>query len=119
MRAAPDVARGSRVRNRTVEFCPPRAVESPVDETSGAPVARWGDANYSVVLYRSTYSPGFRLVVISTRHDGLARTAGAQARRQDEREAPQREIARLKQEAEDVRVSQEKARLPNKAAFRP
>jgi hypothetical protein len=37
----------------------------------------------------------------------------------DEREAPQREIARQKKETEDARTSQEKARLANKAAFRP
>jgi len=97
----------------------PSAVESQRDETSGPPVARWGDADYSVVLFHSSYAPGFRLVVISTRLEGLARAAGAQALRLDEREAPQRELARQKKEAEATRVSQEKARLPNKAAFRP
>lgn len=97
----------------------PRTVESQFDEIAGPPVAQWGNADYSVVLNRSSYAAGFRLVVTSTRLDGLARTAGAQARRLDEREAPQREIARKKKEAEDSRTFQEKARLPNKAAFRP
>jgi hypothetical protein len=37
----------------------------------------------------------------------------------DDREAPQREIARQKKETEDARASQEKSRVANKAAFRP
>ena len=97
----------------------PRAVETQVDEESGPLVARWGGAEHSVVLYRVPYTPGFRLVVIASRLDGLARVAAAEAVRLDDREAPQREIARLKKEAEDLRISQEKTRLPNKAAFRP
>ena len=37
----------------------------------------------------------------------------------DEREAPQREMAREKKDAENSRLLQEKARLTNKAAFKP
>jgi hypothetical protein len=57
--------------------------------------------------------------VTSPRLEALARTAAAQAIRLDEHEAPQREIARQKKEVEDARLSQEKARITNKAAFRP
>jgi hypothetical protein len=96
-----------------------RAVASQVEEESSTPVARWGDADYSVVLYRSSYASGFRIIVTSPQLDALARTADAQAIRLDERGAPQREIARQKKEVEDTRVSQEKARIANKAAFRP
>ena len=96
-----------------------RGVASQVEEESGTPVARWGDPDYSVVLYRSSYASGFRIIVTSPRLEALARTAGAQAARLDEREAPRREIARQKKETEDARASQEKARLANKAAFRP
>jgi hypothetical protein len=96
-----------------------RAVTSQAEQESGTLVARWGDAEYSVVLYRSSYESGFRLVVDSPRLEALARTADAQATRLDEREAPAREIARQKKEAEGVRASQAKARLANKAAFRP
>ena len=39
--------------------------------------------------------------------------------RLDLREAPQRASDRQKQDAEDFRVAQEKARAANKAAFRP
>lgn len=101
-----------------------RAVPSQLEEESGMPVARWGDADYAVVLYRSAdfYQPAssrFRIIVTSPRLEALARSAGAQASRLDEREAPQREIARQKKEAEDSRAAQEKARVANKAAFRP
>jgi hypothetical protein len=96
-----------------------------LDEESGTPVARWGDADYSVVLYRSSdlyrssSSSRFRIIVTSPRLEALARTADAQAIRLDAREAPRREIARQKKEVDDTRVSQEKARIANKAAFRP
>ena len=96
-----------------------RGALSRVEEESGTPVARWGDADYSVVLYRSSYGTGFRVIVASPRLEALARTADARAILLDEREAPQRDIARQKKEAEDARVSQEKARLANKASFRP
>jgi hypothetical protein len=96
----------------------PRAA-SPLEEGSGTALARWGDADYSVVLYRSSYGSGFRIIVTSPRLEALARTADAQAIRLDEREAPQREIARQKKEVEDTRDSQEKARTANKAIFRP
>lgn len=95
------------------------AVMSRVEANSGTPVARWGDADYSVVLYRGSYRSAFRLIVTSPRLEALTRTADAQAILLDEREAPQREIARQKKEAEDARVAQEKARVVNKAAFRP
>ena len=90
-----------------------------VVEESGTRVARWGDADYSVVLYRSSYASGFRMIVTSVRLDALARTAEAEAVRLDERDAPRREIARQKKEADDKRAAQEKARLANKAGFRP
>jgi hypothetical protein len=92
---------------------------SHIEEESGTPVARWGDAGYSVVLYRSSYASGFRMIVASPRLEALARTAEVQALRLDELEAPRRELERQKKEAADTRISQEKARVVNKAAFRP
>jgi hypothetical protein len=91
---------------------------------SGTPVATWGDADYAVVLYRSTeyYEHSllrFRVIVTSSRLDALAQTAAAQAVLLDAREAPQRELAKQKKLLEDTRATQEKARLTNKAAFRP
>ena len=92
---------------------------SQIEAESGLSVAHWGDADYSVALYRSSYASEFRVIVTSPRLEALARTATAQAVRLDEREAPERELARQKQAADDTRASQEKARTANKAAFRP
>ena len=98
---------------------PPR-VGSRLETESGAAVARWGDAEQSVVLYRtSMYGTAFRLMVTEPRLDDLARKAEAQAIRLDVQEAPRREIARQNKEAEDGRAAKEKARLANRAAFRP
>jgi hypothetical protein len=92
---------------------------SQIDNESGPSIARWGNADYSVVLHRSTYASAFRLVVTSPRLDALARTAAAQALRLEAREAPQREVARQQKEEDDNRALQEKAREANKAVFRP
>jgi len=97
----------------------PVTQSSRAEEESGTPVARWGDADYSVVLYRSSYRSGLRIIVTSPRLEALARTAGAEAVRLDQREAPGLEIARQKKETEDARAAEEKARLANKPAFRP
>jgi len=69
-----------------------RPAASRIEEESSTPITRWGDADYSVILYRSSdvyrlVSP-FRIIVISPRLDSLAGTAEAQALRLNEREAP-------------------------------
>jgi hypothetical protein len=98
----------------------PARVASRVETESGSPVARWGDAGYTVVLYRtSSYRGGFRLIVTDAALDGLARKAIVQAVRLDDQEAPKREVARLKKEQDDGRAAAEKARLANKKVFRP
>jgi hypothetical protein len=89
-----------------------------VDDESGREIARWAAADFSAVLSRPNYSM-VRMIITVPRLDSLARAARAQARRLDERDAPQREIDRQKKEANDARVAQQKARLANKAAFRP
>jgi hypothetical protein len=102
-----------------------QAVTSHVEAESGTPVARWGDSDVSVVLYRSSDLYGsssatrFRLIVTSPQLEALAQIGDAQAIRLDASEAPQREIARQKKQTEDTRVAEEKARIANKAAFRP
>ena len=85
----------------------------------GAPIAQWGDLDYAVGLYRSSFVSEFRVVVTSPRLEALARTASAEALRLDERDAPQRELERRQKEADDSRTLQEKARLANKATFKP
>ena len=97
-----------------------RPTPSAYEEESGTPIARWGDAADSLVLYRlSLYVTGFRLVMTAEPLAALARTAAARAAVLDDREAPQREAAREKQEAEDLRAAQDRARSTNKAIFRP
>jgi hypothetical protein len=88
-------------------------------DQTGTRLAHWGDASYSVILYRSSYAAGFRLVVASTRLEAAARAAEARAVRMDEVEAPARDVARRKKQADDARAAEEKARDKNKAAFRP
>jgi hypothetical protein len=92
---------------------------SSIDVQWGIPVSQWGNAEYSVVLCRSSFGTGYQVVVTSTPLEALARSADAEALRLDEREAPLREIARQKQEADTARASQEKARAANKATFQP
>ena len=96
-----------------------RAPLAGVDAESGTRLAGWGNGDYAAVLYRASYASGFRLIVTSIRLNALARTAEAKALQLDERDAPQRERARQKKEADDARLLTEKARLANKAAFKP
>ncbi|MEO5741322.1 MAG: hypothetical protein ABIS29_12085 [Vicinamibacterales bacterium] len=83
------------------------------------PLAVWGNAVYSVTLFRVAYPESFRLVVALTRLEDLARAATATAMRLDTDEAPQREIARLKSEAVALAAAKDKAKTENKAQFKP
>jgi hypothetical protein len=84
-----------------------------------AVLARWEDSQYCFNLIHSAYQPGFALVVLSKRLDGLAQIAAVEAIRLDEQEAPQREIDRQKKREDDSRIQQDNARLANKPGFRP
>lgn len=99
----------------------PARVPSEVEAESGAAVARWGDSEHGIVLYRtSSYGEeALRLIVTALPVDALARKAASQARRLDEREAPSREIARQKKERADGLAAAEKARVANKKVFLP
>jgi hypothetical protein len=83
------------------------------------PVAQWEDGDVVVVLLRLAFGSGFQLVVTSARLDSLAQAAAAESLRLDQSEAPAREIARQKHNAEEARLTLEKARAANKATFRP
>ena len=103
-----------------IPVVPRRRQPSNVGDDAGTPIAEWGSADNSVRLHRlSSYTTTFRLVIAAESVATLARTAAAQAVVLDAREAPQREAARVKKEADDRRVAEEKARLANKATFRP
>lgn len=95
------------------------AVPSQLETESGTVVARWGDADVSVALLRTSYASGFRLIVTSPRLDALAQAAEVKAQRLDLVEGPRRERDRQKKEAADAQTLLEKQRLANKAAFRP
>jgi hypothetical protein len=86
---------------------------------SDTPLAIWGDRGSSITLLRVAYPEIFRLVVTSTHLENLARRATAAAVQLDTAEAPQREIARQKKEADDSLAAQEKAKAENKARFKP
>jgi hypothetical protein len=91
-----------------------------VCDDPGTPIAQWGNADNSVMLYRlSSYATSLRLVVTAEPIAALARAAAARALVLDAREAPQREAAREKKEAEDRRAAEERVRSTNKATFRP
>ena len=81
-------------------------------------IACWEDAQSSFNLFRS-YSETFGIVIFSKRLDALARAAVVEALRLDIQEAPERELARKTKRDEENRIAQEKARLANKATFRP
>jgi hypothetical protein len=97
----------------------PRASETSDYIFDDTVIARWENTDSSVTLLRASNSTPVRLVVLSKQLAGLARTAAATAARLDEQEEPQRVADRLKQEADADRLSAEKARSVNKAAFKP
>jgi hypothetical protein len=86
-------------------------------------VARWQDEQYSFHLIRSSYGPSygpsFKLIGVLKRLDAPAQAAISEAKRLDEREAPQRDAARAASEQEAQKAVLEKARLANIPRFRP
>jgi hypothetical protein len=82
-------------------------------------MARWEDAEYSLSLVRSPYQPGFALVLFSKELDRLAEAATVEADRLDLQEAPQRQAALERKQADEESAQQEKARQLNKPGFRP
>jgi hypothetical protein len=82
-------------------------------------LARWEDSKNSFNLFRFSYGSAPGMLVYSKRLDALAQAAIFQAIRLNEKEAPQREIDRLKQEDADKNAAGQKARPANKASFRP
>jgi hypothetical protein len=82
-------------------------------------VARWQDPQYCFELIRSAYGPSFALIGLLKRLQEPAKTAIAEAKRLDQREAPQRDAARLVNEQEAEHAKLEKSRLENKPKFRP
>ena len=82
-------------------------------------VARWENEGSFLTLVRRSYAPEFQLILVSKSLSARARTAVREAVRLDAIEAPRREAEQRKKEAGDASAARDKARLANKAAFRP
>ena len=82
-------------------------------------LARWRHGDTSITLQQSPYGGGFGLVILSVPLEALARKAQATAVTMDAREAPAREAARAKAQADAEKAAAEKTRTTNKAAFKP
>ena len=82
-------------------------------------LARWEDAESVVTLARGSYAPEFQLVVMSKPLGALATNAIREAVRLNALEAPQREAAQRKTDADDARAALDKKRQVNRATFHP
>lgn len=82
-------------------------------------VARWEDPQYRFDLIRSSYGPTYALVGILKSLEAPVQAANVEATRLDDLEAPQRDAARAAAEQDAKAAALEKARLVNKAKFRP
>jgi hypothetical protein len=78
-------------------------------------IVRWEDSRYSFNLFRSYPSNTFGLVMISKRLDAQAEAAIAKSLKLEGQEDPQKEVARVKKEADGLETSRQK----NIKAFRP
>jgi hypothetical protein len=82
-------------------------------------IATWRQGDATLTLNQSTYGGSFGLVITSIPLEALARKAQATAVIIDAREAPARDAARAREQAEAARAAAEKTRATNKAAFKP
>jgi hypothetical protein len=82
-------------------------------------MAHWEDAQSSVDLFQPSYASTFGLVVLSKRLHALAQSASAEAVSLNEQDSPNPAIERRQKQEDDDHARQQKARLANKAIFRP
>jgi hypothetical protein len=80
--------------------------------------AQWADPQFSVTLLHTTYPSAFELQLVARQPELLAREATLASTRLDLLEAPQLEIDRRQQRADEERVKAETARSVNKPLFR-
>jgi hypothetical protein len=78
-------------------------------------IARWEDSQYSLNLFRSSWSKAFAIVMFSKQLDDQAGTSIAESVKLEEQEAPQKALALVKKQAEDLETERQK----NVQAFRP
>lgn len=91
------------------------AADLPLYSNKAETIASWEGAQYRVILLCSPASDDFQLVMSSKQINSQAEAAIAAAATQAVNDAPQIEIARAKQEAEDL----ETTRQANLRAFQP
>ena len=82
-------------------------------------VAQWQDSQYRFELIRFSYGSDFKLVGVSKKLEAPAQAAILESARLDAADAPQREAARIAKGAETEQARLDKARLANKAKFKP
>jgi hypothetical protein len=78
-------------------------------------IVRWEDSQYSFNLFQSSLSNAFGLVMFSKRLEAHAEAAIAKSLKLEGQKDPQKEVARVKKEADDLATS----RQENIKAFRP
>jgi hypothetical protein len=71
-------------------------------------IARWQDSQYSLNLFRSSWSDAFAIVMFSKELDAQAGVSIAESVRLEQQERPQKEAARVKKEAKDLEGERQK-----------
>ena len=71
-------------------------------------IARWEDSEYSFNLIRSSGSDTFAIVMFDKRLDAQAGLSIAESVQLERQEAPQKEVERVKKEADDLEVERQK-----------
>jgi len=99
----------------------PSAPQRPAIDSLDTPtvLATWRQGDTRIALQQSTYGGTFGLVIVSVPLEVLARKAQATAVTIDAREAPLREAARAKAQADAEKAAAVKTRTTNKATFKP
>ena len=82
-------------------------------------IAVWQDSGHRFELTRAPYGSSFKLTGVLKRLQAAAQAATSEARRLDDKEAPQREAARIASEKDLEQAKLDKSRLVNKPKFRP
>jgi hypothetical protein len=82
-------------------------------------LALWEDPQHRVELVRYPYGPRYKLTAVLKKLEAPIQAAILDAKRMDLEEAPGRDAARIATELDAAKSKLEKARLANKAKFRP
>jgi hypothetical protein len=87
-------------------------------EENASVLAQWEDADNLIRLVHIAHRDRVALLLTSKRYQRMAEQALVEARRIELQEAPQRDAARQKQQAEDEQAALVKVRTVNKPNFR-